>query len=122
MFGEINADRKDIESAFASVGLSERMHHRPAELSGGEQQRVSLARALVLDPDIILADEPTGNLDSATGNKILELLMSLRRERGKTLIIVTHDRDIAASADHVIVMKDGTLERNHHIQMAKLTE
>ncbi len=89
------------------VGLTGRAHHYPSQLSGGEQQRVALARALANDPAIVLADEPTGNLDSANGRHILELLQSVHRSRGTTLVLVTHDRDLAAMADAQITMRDG---------------
>src|SRR5262245_12571202 len=89
------------------VGLTGRAHHYPSQLSGGEQQRVALARALANDPAIVLADEPTGNLDSANGRHILELLQNVHRSRGTTLVLVTHDRDLAAMADAQITMRDG---------------
>jgi lipoprotein-releasing system ATP-binding protein len=89
------------------VGLSDRLEHRPYELSGGEQQRVSIARALVNDPELILADEPTGNLDSHTGQGIVDLLCELQRERDATLIIATHDAGLAARAPHVMQIVDG---------------
>jgi len=89
------------------VGLTGRAHHYPSQLSGGEQQRVALARALANDPAIVLADEPTGNLDSANGRHIMELLQNVHRSRGTTLVLVTHDRDLAAMADAQITMRDG---------------
>jgi lipoprotein-releasing system ATP-binding protein len=91
----------------ARVGLADRLEHKPAELSGGEQQRVALARALVNSPELILADEPTGNLDSHTGEEIIELLLALRVERQTTLIIATHDAKVAARAPRVLTLVDG---------------
>jgi putative ABC transport system ATP-binding protein len=89
------------------VGLSDRAHHYPSQLSGGEQQRIALARALANAPPIVLADEPTGNLDTATGHNILELLREIHRARGTTIILVTHDADLAAIADSRLVLRDG---------------
>jgi putative ABC transport system ATP-binding protein len=89
------------------VGLGSRGHHYPSQLSGGEQQRVALARALANDPPVLLADEPTGNLDSATGDEIVELLRSLSRDRGQTIVLITHDPEIAAKAQRVVRMQDG---------------
>jgi putative ABC transport system ATP-binding protein len=91
------------------VGLRDRGHHHPSQLSGGEQQRVAIARALANDPPILLADEPTGNLDSVTGRQVIDLLMRVNRERGCTLVLVTHDADLAALADDVLVLRDGRL-------------
>ena len=89
------------------VGLTGRAHHYPSQLSGGEQQRVALARALANDPPIVLADEPTGNLDSANGRHIMDLLRSIHQPRGTTLVLVTHDAELAALADARIVLRDG---------------
>jgi lipoprotein-releasing system ATP-binding protein len=94
----------------ARVGLKDRMEHRPAELSGGERQRVAIARALVNEPDLVLADEPTGNLDSHTGAEIIDLLCSLREERRVTLIIATHDAHVAARAPEVVELVDGQIQ------------
>ena len=91
------------------MGLADRLGHRPAQLSGGEQQRVAIARALANSPDLILADEPTGNLDTATGQAVLEALLEVRRETGTTLIIITHDVGVAGHADRVLRMQDGVL-------------
>jgi putative ABC transport system ATP-binding protein len=89
------------------VGLADRGHHYPSQLSGGEQQRVAIARALANDPPILLADEPTGNLDSQTGRQVIDLLVSVNRGRGRTLVLVTHDPELAALADEIIALRDG---------------
>ena len=91
----------------ADVGLADRGHHYPSQLSGGEQQRIAIARALANDPPVLLADEPTGNLDSSTGRQIIELLVGVGRAHGRTLVLVTHDPDLAALADEVIALRDG---------------
>jgi putative ABC transport system ATP-binding protein len=93
------------------VGLEDRLHHYPSQLSGGEQQRVAIARALANDPPVLLADEPTGNLDSTTGRQIIDLLLSINRERGATLVLVTHDPDLAGMADMSVALRDGRIVR-----------
>jgi predicted ABC-type transport system involved in lysophospholipase L1 biosynthesis ATPase subunit len=110
--GMIGRRRKQsvAEKSLESVGLDDRMHHLPAELSGGEQQRVAIARALTNDPDIIFADEPTGNLDSKTGDTIIDMLLDLARSRNKTLLVVTHDSRLAARGDRQLQIVDGLLE------------
>ena len=102
-------DRRRAVELLDAVGLSDRSSHRPPELSGGEQQRVAIARALANDPALILADEPTGNLDDDNARNIAELLSSTCRERGKTLILVTHDRQMIRPVDHVFDIRDGSL-------------
>jgi putative ABC transport system ATP-binding protein len=101
--------RERVLELLASVGLAERADHVPGKLSGGEQQRVAIGRALANDPHVLLADEPTGNLDSTTGAEIMNLLLSLSGERRRTVIVVTHDTDVAARAQRVIRMQDGRL-------------
>lgn len=105
-----------------SLGLRERILHRPTELSGGEQQRIAIARALSNNPEIIVADEPTGNLDSATGKKIMEILIDLHKNEGKTIVVVTHDPTIAHYSDQVVNIKDGQLVTNHFAQERVLWE
>ena len=92
------------------VGLAERMEHRPAELSGGEQQRVAIARAVMMKPKLILADEMTGNLDSENSRRVIDLLLSLNRELGIAILLVTHDHDVASRMKRVLTMKDGKIQ------------
>ena len=110
-------DRASAE--LASVGLSERMEHYPAQMSGGEQQRVALARAAAPRPDILLADEPTGNLDGSNGQAIMDLLFGLRDEHGSTLILVTHAPDLAARCDRVLKLRDGLLDHQDTARAAE---
>jgi len=110
LLGRPDASTRAAE-LLASVGLSERGHHYPSQLSGGEQQRVALARAFAPRPPLLLADEPTGNLDGATGRVVLDLLVALRAEEGSTLVLVTHDAAVAALADRRIHLRDGRIER-----------
>lgn len=97
------------EAMLERVGLADRLHHLPAELSGGEQQRVAIARALINDPEIVFADEPTGNLDSKTGAEVMDLLLGMVDAERKTLLVVTHDRELAKSGDRTLVLADGKL-------------
>ena len=99
--------RARATTLLADVGLTERGHHYPSQLSGGEQQRVAIARALANNPLVLLADEPTGNLDTGTGRQIIELLINVNRVHGRTLVLVTHDAELAALADEVIALRDG---------------
>jgi len=104
--------RQRTDALLAEVGLQGRAHHYPSQLSGGEQQRVALARALANDPPIVLADEPTGNLDSANGRHIMELLRNIHSRRGTTVVLVTHDAELAAMADARLVLRDGRVVEN----------
>ena len=109
---ELNVKGNGIDSArrlLEEVGLKERMEHYPVQLSGGEQQRVALARAFVVEPPIVMADEPTGNLDSTNGQLVLDLLLKRNRTAGTTLVLVTHDPEVASRADRKIVLKDGLI-------------
>jgi putative ABC transport system ATP-binding protein len=104
--------RRRAEQLLEEVGLTGRAHHYPSQLSGGEQQRVALARALANDPPIVLADEPTGNLDSTNGRHIMELMRTIHRSRGATVVLVTHDVELAALADTRLVLRDGRVVEN----------
>ena len=109
---ELNLEGSGIAQArrlLGEVGLSERVNHYPIQLSGGEQQRVALARAFIVEPPIVMADEPTGNLDSANGRMVLDLLLERNRKAGTTLVMVTHDTEIASRADRKIVLRDGLI-------------
>ncbi len=108
MIGGRNADRRARE-LLDRVGLGGRLDHLPAELSGGEQQRVAIARALINDPSIIFADEPTGNLDAATGSGVMAMLLSVVSESSKTLVVVTHDQSLASQGDRKLIIRDGIL-------------
>src|SRR3990170_2355097 len=106
--GERDALRR-AQALLADVGLAQRAHHYPVQLSGGEQQRVAVARAISRRPPLLLADEPTGNLDSATGKQIIDLLLALNRTLGSTLVLVTHDAALAAHADRLVLLRDGRI-------------
>ena len=107
--GDPDAKKRAVE-LLAAVGLQDRRSHYPVQLSGGEQQRVAVARAFASHPPILLADEPTGNLDSATGRQVIDLLLSLNRDHGSTLMLVTHDQDLASCAERIITLRDGRIE------------
>jgi putative ABC transport system ATP-binding protein len=102
--------KKNVETALELVGLSDRMHHQPRQLSGGQEQRVAIARAIVTDPDLLLADEPTGNLDARSGEEILNILSTLNRELKKTIVMVTHDPHAASFATHELHLEKGLLQ------------
>jgi putative ABC transport system ATP-binding protein len=108
-------NRQRAKEALAKVGLAERIHHRPLELSGGEQQRVAIARAIVKNPSLFLADEPTGQLDSNSGEEVMSILLSLHAEQGTTLIIVTHDASVAHRCQRIIHLKDGEIVAEENV-------
>src|SRR5215467_2157801 len=107
--GDVSAGIPRARDLLTSVGLADRMDHYPVQLSGGEQQRVALARAFMVKPPILMADEPTGNLDSVNGAHVLELLISLNRREGTTLLLVTHDRALTQRADRIVTVRDGRI-------------
>ena len=111
-----NGARERARDLLESVGLLDRQDHYPSQLSGGEQQRVAIARAFMMRPSVLLADEPTGNLDSENGAHVLDLLLALNRERGTTLVLVTHDPELARHADRRIVLKDGRIVEDSHTE------
>ena len=115
LYGRIKNSKRIAQSALKRVGLSERSMHRPNELSGGERQRVAIARAIVNKPAIVLADEPTGNLDTTTGSEIINIFSRLNAE-GTTVILVTHERSVASMAHRIIQMKDGRLDQDVSIE------
>lgn len=109
-FARIASAHAKAQEALASVGLSQRMHHFPSQLSGGEQQRVALARAFAMRPRILLADEPTGNLDQDTGHRIVSLMFDMQKLHGSTLLLITHDPALAAQCDRRILIRDGQIQ------------
>jgi putative ABC transport system ATP-binding protein len=116
---ELNGDPQATARAaemLVAVGLGDRQHHYPVQLSGGEQQRVAVARAFACRPPILLADEPTGNLDSATGRQVIDHLLALNRDHGSTLVLVTHDPELASNAERVISLRDGRIESDRPVE------
>ncbi len=115
------SERKEIAArALSQVGLSDRMDHRSSELSGGQRQRVAIARALAMNPDVIVADEPTGNLDSKSGEAILRIIQDLHERRGKTILMVTHEQYVSQLAERIVHIRDGKIEKNEFTQKKKI--
>ncbi len=114
-----NERDKTAEKILSDVGLGNRVNHKPTELSGGQRQRVAVARALAVNPDIVVADEPTGNLDTKTGNEIMELINELHSKKGKTILMVSHERDIAENAERIVNLRDGVIINNEILKKKK---
>ncbi len=120
LYGNGRDRRRRAMEALEKVGLGDRVHHRPTELSGGQQQRVGIARALVKNPSLVLADEPTGNLDSRSSEEIVAILQSLNREQGLTVVVVTHEPDIASSTQRIITTRDGIVVSDEPVENQRM--
>ena len=120
LYGNGRDRRRRATEALEKVGLGDRVHHRPTELSGGQQQRVGIARALVKNPSLVLADEPTGNLDSRSSEEIVAILQNLNREQGITVVVVTHEPDIAASTQRIITTRDGVVVSDEPVKNQRM--
>jgi putative ABC transport system ATP-binding protein len=121
-FGRGRDPMRRAADLLETIGLGDRMNHKPSQLSGGEQQRVAIARALANDPAIILADEPTGNLDSANGERVMRQLLALRTDLGKTVVVVTHDPAIAVRTDRTIHLRDGLVVQDAGVEWTQRIE